>query len=147
MDATISVISTMAQIQPIPGKPHIKEGNRTWGEVTGFIGMAGERLSGNMMLSFSSQAILRIVSNMLSEEFEEVSGDVMDAVGELTNVICGAAKAQLAEIGYIVDMATPVVIRGKDLSLANKAGNIIVVPFDTGSGEFVLEASLREILN
>ena len=43
-------------------------------------------------------------------------------------------------------MASPVVIRGTNLSLANKAHNIIVVPFDTGHGEFVLEASLREHL-
>lgn len=143
LEATKNVIGTMASTEATPGKPHLKEGIKTWGEVTGIIGLAGENVMGNMILSFDKASILDIVSKMLMEEFTEINDDIVDATGELTNMISGGAKPALSEQGYKLDMATPVVIVGKDVEMTQLTkAPIIVIPFSTPVGQFVVEACL-----
>ena len=49
---------------------------------------------------------------MLASEMTEVNGDVLDAVGELTNIIAGQAKAQLEQ--YDLRVSLPNVVTGDD---------------------------------
>ena len=143
INSALNVLKTMAKTTPNVGKPAVKPGNRTWGVVTGIIGLAGETVSGNMVLSFDAPSILRIVSNMLGEEFKEVNNDVVDAVGELTNMISGGAKGELSEKGHKFDMATPIMVTGKDLEIKQLSDiPVITVPFTTDAGKFVIEANL-----
>jgi len=76
------------------------------------------------------------------EEFATINQDVIDAVGEITNMICGVAKRELSEKGLVFDMASPLVFTGKDLVLQKlKQEQIEVLPFKTPEGEFVIESS------
>ncbi|MCB2182315.1 MAG: response regulator [Desulfobulbaceae bacterium] len=137
-------IETMAQI-PVRTRPlQRKEERVTYGEVTGIIGMSSEKVSGNMVISFSKSCILDIVAKMFMEpEKDEIDKDVVDAVGELTNIICGGAKAKLAKHKILFDMATPTMIVGKNIQLHYRPdAEIIVIPFETPSGNFVVEANL-----
>lgn len=143
IQSTISVLKTMTQTNPTPGTPFIKKDSKTWGVVTGVIGMAGDRMSGNLLISFNQPCILDIVSKMLMEEFKEITPDVTDAVGEITNMITGGTKNLLSELGFSFDMATPMIITGKDIELKQQTKTpVVVVPFTTSAGEFVIEANL-----
>lgn len=143
INSTINVLKTMAFTDPQPGKPGVKTNKLTWGSVTGIIGMAGEGVAGNMVLSFDQPSILGIVTKMLGEEFKEVNKDVVDAVGELTNMISGGAKNELYEYGFRFHMATPIMIVGKDMELTQLTkAPTITIPFKTPEGEFVVEANL-----
>lgn len=143
--ATTNVIETMASIKVSAGAPGLKPDNKTWGAVTGIVGMAGDKLQGNMVLSFDENSIVEIVNNMLGETFTEVNKDVVDAVGELTNMICGGAKRLLSEKGFNFDMAVPVMVSGKNVEVSQlNKGPILSVPFSTSSGKFVVEANLTE---
>lgn len=146
LDSTKNVIQTMAFTSCSPGTPYVKKTNVAWGDVTGIIGLAGKDFTGNMVLSFEQSAILSIVSKMLMEEFSSISEEVVDAVGELTNMITGSSKTALAELGYPVQMASPMMITGKGSELkASAANNIIyVIPFQTENGDFVVEANLSK---
>lgn len=145
LETTTKVIETMAFTKVTAGKPSVKPNNLTWGVVTGVIGLAGENVKGNMVLSFDEKSILSIVSKMLSEEFSEVSKDVIDAVGELTNMICGGAKSALSEKGFRFDMALPMMLVGKNMEITHLgAGPTISIPFTTESGKFVVEAAIYE---
>ena len=95
--AAVDVLSTMAFIQPNPGKPFVKKNNIATGDVTGLVGLTGEK-NGSVSLSFGKKCAVAIVKNMLGE-LEDVMQDVKDAVGELTNMISGQARAGLAEQG------------------------------------------------
>ena len=145
LNATKYVIETMASTQVRAGKPAVKQGNLSWGIVTGIIGLASDKLKGNMVLSFEEKAILGIVSKMLGEEFTQINSEIADAVGELTNMISGNAKKELAEQGYAFDMAIPVMITGKGLEITQfSKGPVITIPFETDAGKFVVEANLIE---
>ncbi len=143
--ATVTVIETMAATKVECGKPYIKEDANSYGVVTGLIGMAGDKISGNLAISFDEAAVLEIVSNMLQETFSSLTPDVVDAVGEMTNIICGNAKSTLFDAGYKFDMATPAIIVGKDVTISQlKAAPVLVLPFSTPKGKIVLEASFKK---
>ena len=146
INATLSTIKTMTQTNPKVGKPYLKTNNLTFGIATGVIGMGGPVVAGNLAISFDEKCILELVSNMFMEEFSEITDEVMDAVGELTNVIAGGAKRELGEKGYSFDMATPIMIKGEKLEVQQFGrAPIIVIPFSTDTGQFVCEANLAKI--
>ena len=142
--ATRNVLETMAHTKLASQKPHLKEGVSTYGDVTGIIGMASESVEGSMTISFPEACILRIVARMLMEEVKTtIDNDIVDAVGEITNMICGGAKAEFAKLGLSFNLATPTMVTGKGVHI-HYHGNmpIIVLPFKADCGTFVLEANL-----
>ena len=143
VSSTVNVLRTMAATELKVGKIASKDGKLTEGVITGIIGMASEQISGNMILSFDKLSILGIVKRLLMEDFTEVNSDVVDAVGELTNMICGGAKGELNKKGYVFDMATPVVILGERIEIKQLTdAPTLVIPFYTQDGKFVVEANL-----
>ena len=145
LNAAINVIATMAQIEVKAGKPDLKRGNVTMGVVNGVIGLASKEHLGNMIVSFDEGCILGIVSKMLGEHFTVIGKDVLDAVGEITNMISGGAKRELNELGYLFEMALPVIITGKQVAIHQLLdGPTISIPFTTPFGTFQVEANLVE---
>ena len=145
LNATKNVIETMANTKESHDKPALKKGNLSWGIVTGVIGIASAQLKGHMVISFDEPSILGIVSGMLGEEFTQVNRDVIDAVGEITNMICGGAKKELSEQGFMFDLAIPLMIMGKNIEISQlSTGPVVTIPFTTERGTFVLEANLLD---
>jgi len=146
INAAKNVIQTMAQTNVTNDKPHLKTNTTTFGKVSGIIGMASTSISGNMIISFQKECILNIVSKMLMEPIkDDIDNDVVDAVGELTNMICGGAKAELSQMGHSFDLATPTMVVGKDIEISNySTAPTIVIPMSTENGDFVIEANFSE---
>lgn len=139
LEGTIDVLKTMAFVEPKPGKPYLKKNSLATGDVSGIMGLTGAA-TGSMALSFSGRAILKIVSNMLGEEIKEVNGDITDAVGEITNMISGAARKKLEPLGLNVLAAIPTVVSGKEHSIKHVLGGpSIIIPFETKDGPFVVD--------
>lgn len=146
LHATKNVLETMAQTKVAAQKPKLKDSDATFGDVTGIIGMASETVEGSMMISFTKSCILQIVAKMLMEEpKDKIDEDIVDAVGELTNMICGGAKAEFGKLGLSFSLATPTMVTGKGVEIHHQTDvPIIVIPFKTDVGEFVLEANLSD---
>jgi len=143
--STINVMKTMAKTDAKPGNPFLKSDKSAKGDVTGIIGLRGVQAKGSLAITFTEPAILRIYSQMLGENAEEISDDLVDCVGEITNMICGGAKAILSEKGYKFEMAIPSMISGKNHTVSHKTnGKIVCVPFDTSDGSFFLEVCFEE---
>ena len=103
---TIKVLTTMAMIEPIPGKPFVNEDEFAIGTVSAVIAISGDA-SGSMALSFTGPCIRAIVRGLLGIDYNEVNEYVEDAVGELTNMICGDARAHLREKVFFVPVSRP----------------------------------------
>jgi len=146
LNAAKNVIQTMSRVEVKGGKPKLKAGNVTFGKITGIIGMASGKISGNMIISFQESCILNIVANMLMEPVKPgIDNDVVDAVGELTNMICGGAKAELSKLGHSFDLATPTMVVGENIEISNYSdAPSIVIPLSTDHGDFVIEANFSE---
>lgn len=95
-----------------------------------------------MSVSFSESCAIALVNNMIGEQFEEMTDEVADAVGELTNMISGDARAQFEKIGYHFTAAIPTIVRGKNHTVKHIAsgGLTVQIPFMTEHGNFWVEA-------
>jgi len=143
LEATINVIETFTTIKPEHGKPYLKKDRKAVGDVSGVIGMTGHS-KGVVVLSFSTQAICKVVSAMGLGEFGEVTPDVSDAVGELTNMISGDARRRLAGIGFTFEAGLPTVISGKGHQVESVGSHpVIAIPFKMEGHDFVVEASFE----
>jgi chemotaxis protein CheX len=81
---------------------------------------------------------------MLMCENTEINGDVVDAVGELTNMVAGGAKAKLAEYQLMVSL--PNVITGRDHEVRFPSDvTPICVPFSTKWGALALEVGFAPV--
>lgn len=144
LNAVISVLTTMARIEPTPGKPFINRKRTTQGDVTGVLGITGYS-TGTVSVTFDKDSILKIVNNMLYENYTEITEDIADAVGELTNMITGQARAELSEQGMSFQASTPSVVLGRGHAI-NHVGQapILSIPFETPDGKFLVEVSILD---
>ncbi len=144
VDGTVSVLKTMAFVEPKAGSPYIKNDDFAHGDISGIIGLAGS-FKGSLALSFSSTCILNIVSNMLGEQITEINNDIIDAVGEITNMVSGAARKNLEMDHLAINSSLPTVIFGKDHKITHVMGGpSIIIPFETDNGSFVVDICIGE---
>ena len=146
LEAVVNVLKTMAFTEPTPGKPFLKKkSDVSQGDVTGVIGVTGP-VKGSVALSFTEAAILHVVSSMFGEECREVNSEVEDAVGELSNMICGDARRMLEGMGHPFQGSIPSIISGKGHKITHIVpGPSIVMPFTVGGGaSFFVEVCFED---
>ncbi len=142
--ATLNVLKTMAFTEATAGKPYVKKDQIAGGDVSGIIGITGET-EGSLSISFSEPCICYIVSNMFGETITKINKEVEDAVGEITNMISGDARRELAEKGLVLQGSIPTVVSGKNHSIKHLAkGPSIAIPFSTKAGHFVVEVCFND---
>lgn len=144
LEGTISVLKTMAFVEPKAGAAYLKKDCVAHGDISGIIGLTGA-VRGSLALSFTEPCILKIVSNMLGEEITGMNSDIKDAVGEITNMVSGVARKNLEAEGLILSASIPTVVSGKDHSIVHVMGGpSIIIPFATESGPFVVDVCMGE---
>lgn len=143
LNGTLEVLKKMAFMDAVPGKPYLKKEEAASGDVSGIIGITGDAI-GSLALSFSEKCICKIVSNMLGEEHHEVTRDIIDAVGELTNMVSGASRTQLEKMGMAVYAAIPTVVHGQGHTITHilKSPSILI-PFSTAAGPFFIDVCIK----
>lgn len=108
--------------------------------VSGVVGLSGKAV-GTVVVSFSKEVALRAASTMLMAEAAEINEDVLDAVGELANMVAGAAKSELEQ--YELAVSLPNVVTGNDHEVHFPSDVMpICVSFETDWGPLTLEIGL-----
>ena len=139
INATLSVLETMAFITVTPGKPYVKNQNLAVGDITGILGLTGIA-NGTIAVTFEEKCILTIVSNMFGDPIETLNDEISDAVGELTNMISGQARRELEKMGKVFKAAIPSVVTGNNHSIRHYSdGPKIAIPFHSDGGDFTIE--------
>lgn len=140
------VFSTMVFIKPVKKMLlHIKAGDNIPGkkDISGIIGLGGS-ISTSIMLHFEKGGALKATSSMLSENYTEIDSDVIDAVGEITNMVAGGIKTELAKTGIELDQGLPIVVSGDNFNInCINQNDSIVMPFMLGSYNFFLELNFK----
>lgn len=143
VESAIDVIAKFSKVEALPVGGYVKTDGYTWGDITGIIAVSGDKATGSMMISFQQSIILSVVSNMFAMEYKAIDRDVIDAVGEVTNIVCGSAKKGLIDMGLSVHMASPTVVVGKGV-LVGVSGphEVFAIQCDSSVGSFVVETNL-----
>ncbi len=141
VDSTRSVFKTMLDSDITPGdaapcKCVVARG------VSGVIGLTGQ-IAGDVIICFDEPLAIRATGVMLGQVPAELDDEVVDAVGELTNMIAGSAKGRLEK--YDLSLALPTVILGSGHRVVFISGiQLITIPFESDMGSFSIELGLKE---
>lgn len=142
VSAAVDVFSTMMQCELTRGKLIIGNGAQPTMDISGIIGLSG-RASGTVVLSVDRAVAISATEVLLGQRFTTINGDVIDAVGELTNMIAGRAKAGLEHLA--MTLALPTVITGKNHVISfGSATQTLAIPFTCEWGGVILEVGLVE---
>jgi chemotaxis protein CheX len=134
---------TMLDCNVQRGQPALKDFASPKFDISGIIGLTGNAI-GTVVLSLSEEVALRAASHMLMCDCTEINADVIDAVGELTNMVAGAAKSALEE--FHMSVSLPNVITGHDHKIGFPSDvQPIYVPFTTKWGALTLEVGLSPV--
>lgn len=116
----------------------LMENNQALYPVSCIIGVSGKGV-GTIVLSMERSVAMKAAGAMLMmEDIAEVDNDVLDAVGEITNMVCGDAKAKLAQ--YHLSISLPNILCGEGcwLHFPQKA-HPISIPFKCKWGLLALQ--------
>jgi chemotaxis protein CheX len=106
--------------------------------VSGVIGITG-RAVGTIVFCMSEKMAKEVLKRMVGTEAPSINAEVCDAVGELTNMIAGAAKSQLAHLELSISL--PNVISGDPHSVHYPSEiKPFIILFDSELGSFAIEA-------
>ena len=144
INAMVSVLTMMAQVEPVVGKPKDKIDNLAPGAVTGIIDLEGEQARGSVAVSFSKEVALDLTNRMLRLELTEIDDQVKDMVGEMANMVAGGAKREMEEDGFDFKLTLPTVLSGDSHEINHRvSGPKVILPFKIESGKFYIEICFK----
>jgi chemotaxis protein CheX len=136
------VFGTMIQLPLELGKPHL----RTYGTpnytVSAQIGFAGA-VTGCVVLGFSQQVALALASGLAQTPVEQIDADCIDALGEIVNMIAGAAKKDLP--GGLSTISVPQVVLGSHKIKYPTGVPVMIIPCTTKAGTFTIEVAIKKM--
>ena len=144
IDATKEVFSTMVMMEITDEFPLKEPVSRFKCSITGMVGFAGT-YSGVISIHCPVALALKITSNMLGLDCDEVNEDLNDAIGEIANMLGGSVKQVLSKGGLDVKLSIPTVISGEDYTVNSLSDNdCVVVPFTVEEHTLLVGITLKK---
>lgn len=142
LQSTCDVFRTMLGCELVRGAPGLKQTSTPKFEVSGMIGFSGSH-HGMVVVSLSRDAAIAIAEKMLGQRPESIDEDVIDAVGEVTNMIAGGAKTRLEQ--HRLSISLPTVICGKHHAISFPSNSTpLSLPFDSDLGPICIDIGLAK---
>ena len=131
--ATEEVFATMLGLEVEPGEPRVElESPGITDGVFAFVGMAGA-WTGSGTISCSANFACTLCGQLLMMEACSVNEEVLDAVGEITNMIIGNFKTMAEDLVGPLGLSIPTVIYGRNFTSRSLGRNDwVVLPFHYG---------------
>lgn len=142
VSAAADVFATMLDCKLTRGKISLNANFQPEHDVSGVIGLSGGAV-GTVVVSLSRNVAVTATEVLLGTRPETIDADVIDAVGELANMIAGRAKAELEPLA--LSLALPTVITGTEHTVSfGSAAQAICIPFSCAWGDLSVEVGLAE---
>jgi chemotaxis protein CheX len=113
-------------------------------DIMALIGFSGPA-RGTVALVFPIATALAMVSKLVGKEERVVDETVLDAVGEIVNIVAGGAKAKLHKgDGPPIDLGLPTVVRGQSYMVAYPSHSVwLEISFTSDLGPFQLRVNFE----
>jgi chemotaxis protein CheX len=140
----INTFETMVACPLTRGTLYLRGNETKLHHVSGVIGLSGFA-QGTVVLSLEKNVAQEVAAALLMCDADSLSeSDMVDAVGELTNMVSGAAKAKLDE--YQLSISLPSVVLGDGHVICFPSDvTPICVPFTCQWGSLKIEVGLAEV--
>lgn len=115
IDTSLNVFKDFLNTEIIADTPHfVSRTDKDEWSISGVIGLTGEA-QGAVVLSMKKDLALELTKILTMEEVTDINDDVIDAVGEIVNIIAGNVKKDLEEMFKLV-ISLPTIIQGESHS-------------------------------
>jgi chemotaxis protein CheX len=84
-----------------------------------------------------------LASALAGEEMTKLDDDATDAIGEIANMVAGAAKAKFPTDGATISI--PSVVLGRHKVVYPRGVPIIAIPCETSVGRLMVDVALKEV--
>lgn len=146
LDATTNILTEYFSMQvECGGKPEVIPNSAPLGWVNVLLNMTGD-LEGQFVLAYPAETALGVSRAMIGNpdypEFDEMCSS---ALAELGNMIGGSTATELAAMGYVCNLAPPIVIHEGLGNGAIKFSTpvLLVMPIKTNVGDFKVCIGLK----
>lgn len=137
------IFSTMVGSDVSPTSKQIEAVTKFKDCVTAMVGLAGV-YNGLISISTPRKLAAEFASQMLGMEVNEVDEDVIDALGEIANMIGGSFKHHFVKDGHEVRLSTPSVITGEEYAMtAGSLPDTMTLLFESGDQNFMVSIYLE----
>ncbi len=144
IDAAKEVFSTMVMMEIADNYPLQEPVTRFHCSITGMVGLAGT-YTGILAIHCPQNLALRVTSNMLGMEVEEIGEDATDALGEIANMLGGHVKQVLSKGGLDMNLSLPTVICGEEYTVNSMTEkDCVIIPFTWEDERFLVGLTLRK---
>lgn len=141
-EATSVVFSTMLNIEVIPGVASEKVDPPPIDGVMAVLGVTGAWV-GTGVFYCREKLALRLSSAMMLSEITALTGEVLDAIGELANMVIGNFKDLLEPLLGPLAMSIPTVVYGQNfLTHTTHQRHWLIVPFEVQGESFEIRICL-----
>jgi len=137
------VFSTMLGLEVEPGPPQTQHDRlESFGGIMALVGIGGAWTGAGRLL-ISPKMACTLAGALLMSTFEGVDEEVLDAIGEIANMVVGGTKTILEEELGPLSLSIPTVIFGKNYSThSGKVHDWLVLPFHCGGEQIELRFCL-----
>ena len=114
------------------------------GDVSGLIEFKSPPFAGSIYIHLPKEILFHVYEQMVGEKYTELSKDVLDSIGEISNMAYGVAKGKLNPLGFEFNMSIPKVCLTADL---NRVPGIphLLIPFSIQSRKCQLEILIHKL--
>ena len=116
-DATETLFKTMIMMDLKYNEALLADETHIKTDVTGFVSFMG-KYHGIVGLFCSKRFSLKIASSMLMEEMTDFTTEVIDAIGEVSNMIAGNVKTKITDDYGEMYLSIPIVLIGNNTTTA-----------------------------
>jgi len=129
VEVTVNTFKEFVGIDISPRHPHFLDPEQTfeW-DISAVIGLSGV-VKGAVIVSMKTELAIKLTDLLAGEGHNEIDADVVDAIGEINNIIAGNIKPRVPNGDRIV-ISIPTIIKGKEHSIAwpSKQTRILCIP-------------------
>ena len=141
VSAVQHVFKTMLDLGVFVSKPAIKSKDDPVCAVSAVIGLSGP-VTGTVALCFSKQVAIRVASGFTGKSLSLYEpAELVDALGELTNMVAGQAKAKLPPSGITVSLPH-VIVSSRHREADRPVSPVLLLPCDSALGRFTVEVTM-----
>jgi len=129
VEVTVNTLKEFVGVDVSPRHPHFLDPDKgfDW-DISAVIGLSGA-VKGAVIVSMKEELATKLTDILTGTKHTEMDSDVLDAVGEINNIIAGNIKPKIPN-GEKIVISIPTIIKGKEHSIAwpSKQTRILCIP-------------------
>jgi chemotaxis protein CheX len=145
VSATLNTFKAFVGFEVIPGHPHFSDRSQEFEQdISSVIGLSGD-IRGAVVMSMKKELAIKIADTLVGTTHTEIDVDVVDAIGEIVNIIAGNIKQEVPG-GEKIVISLPTVVKGKEHTFAwpGNRSRILCISFKYEEDSFFLLVDMEK---